>query len=370
MILTVKRALQLEELKNIKIVAGEENIDNEIRWIHIGETTSIADWLKGGELLLTCAHGFKNNRPEQEYLLKELAGKNIAALAIEPGYYFESVPQNMIKLANKLGLPLLEIPEGVPFLKITEALMDKIIDSSPFDKLLDKSSKIYGLESKTGPKALLSFDKEQELFEEVKCGNDEKVFELLKEIFSDIVESDIEEKLIKTRCLEIAIMLSRAAIEAGVNLEHALQLNDRLIKELDKTPELKEKFNLIEKFVRKYIDLIHEKKKVKNLEITQEVKEYILDNYSEKLTLDQISSQVYLSSSHLSKIFKEVTGITIMEYVNQIRLREAKKLLRKTEMPLNKIAEISGYYDASYLSKVFKKEVGITPGQYRLNTKK
>jgi AraC-like DNA-binding protein len=165
-------------------------------------------------------------------------------------------------------------------------------------------------------------------------------------------------------------MLSRAAIESGVNLETALYLNEQLIKELDNTAKLKEKFNLIKEFVKKYINLIHEKKKVKNLEISQKIKDFIHENYSQKLTLDKISSHVYLSSSHLSKIFKDVTGITIMEYVNKTRLREAKRLLRKTEMPLNKVAEMSGYYDASYLSKVFKKEVGITPGQYRLNSRK
>ncbi|SJZ69141.1 PucR family transcriptional regulator ligand-binding domain-containing protein [Selenihalanaerobacter shriftii] len=366
--LTIREALELKELQEVKIVAGRKKVDNEIRWIHIGETSSIADWLKGGELLLTCAHGIKDNDDEQEYLIKELADKDIAALAIEPGYYFENIPQNMIKLANELDLTLLEIPKGMPFLKLTEVLMDKIVNQSPFDKLIDDSHEIYGLESKTGPKALFCIDKEQILFDEVKYGNRTEVFRLLKEIFIDMLNSGLEEKLIKTRCLEIAIMLSRAAIEGGVNLETALHLNDQLIKEMDKTNELKDKFDLTKHFVNRYMDLIHEKAKMKNLETVQKVKDFIWDNYSDKLTLDQISSHVYLSASHLSKIFKEATSVTIMEYVNQIRLRESKKLLRKTEMPLNKIAEISGYYDASYFSKVFKRESGITPGQYRLNT--
>jgi YesN/AraC family two-component response regulator len=135
------------------------------------------------------------------------------------------------------------------------------------------------------------------------------------------------------------------------------------------TTGLKKKFNLTKDIIKNYLDLIHKKKKIDNLEIVQRVKEFIHENYAKKLTLEEIADHAYFSPSYLSKIFKEITGITIMDYVTQVRLREAKKLLRDTRMSLNKIANSVGYYDASYLSNVFKKEMGITPGQYRKNVR-
>ncbi|KXS43957.1 MULTISPECIES: helix-turn-helix transcriptional regulator [unclassified Candidatus Frackibacter] len=256
------------------------------------------------------------------------------------------------------------------------ATMESILEMDDFQKFKEskdnkelKVNKDDDANFNNQIKALFSIDKEKILIDEVKYGNKEKVFELLDEIFTEMLNSNLDEKLIKTRCLEIAIMLSRAAVEGGVKLETALHINDQLIKRMDETLDLEARFNLTKEFIKKYIDLIHEHKTTKDLGIVQQVKTYICDNYSKKLTLDEIASHVYLSSSYLSKIFKDVTGITVIEYLTQIRLREAKRLLRKTEMPLKKIAKLIGYYDASYFSKVFKRKVAITPGQYRSNTK-
>jgi YesN/AraC family two-component response regulator len=368
--LTIREALKLEELKEVKVVAGKKNIDNEIKWVHICDTVSMADELKGGELLLTYAHWVKNDYSKQAYLIKELAAREISALAVEPGCYFESIPTHMIDIADRLGFPLLEIPEGMPFLNLIEILMGKIVSSVSFNRLLDEANEIYGMEFKNNrSKVLFSIDKEQMLVEALKHGNEEKLFKILKNMFIDMLSNGLRKELIETRCLEIAIMLSRVAVERGVSLETALHLNEKLLRKMRETTGLKKKFNLTKDIIKNYLDLIHKKKKIDNLEIVQRVKEFIHENYAKKLTLEEIADHAYFSPSYLSKIFKEITGITIMDYVTQVRLREAKKLLRDTRMSLNKIANSVGYYDASYLSNVFKKEMGITPGQYRKNVR-
>ncbi|SJZ69302.1 AraC family transcriptional regulator [Selenihalanaerobacter shriftii] len=216
-------------------------------------------------------------------------------------------------------------------------------------------------------KTVCSIDKEKELFDEVKYGNKDKVCLLLDEIFNDMLSSGLKEKLIETRCLEIAIMSSRTAIEGGVSLEATLHLNDQLIKEINRPINLKKKFELTKSFINRYINLLHKKNKLHKPEIIQKVKEFINYNYADKLSLDQIANHIYLSTSYLSKIFKEGTGKTVIEHLTKVRLREAKRLLRETEKPLKKIAKWTGYYDASYFSKVFKKKIGVTPGQYRIN---
>jgi len=202
-----------------------------------------------------------------------------------------------------------------------------------------------------------------------KFGNRDRVFTILEEIFNDMLHSGLKEKLITTRCLEIIIMGSKVVVDGGLNLETRLYLNDQLIKMMDKAVEIQDKFNLTKYFLQRYIDLVHDRQEIENLATVRKIQRFIKRNYSEKLTLDQIADHVYLSASYLCKIFKDVTSITIIEYLTQIRLKEAKRLLRKTEMSLRDIAQLCGYYDASYFSKVFKRETGVTPGQYRKNMK-
>jgi len=64
-------------------------------------------------------------------------------------------------------------------------------------------------------------------------------------------------------------------------------------------------------------------------------------------------------------LFKQVTGISFKEYLNKVRIEEAKSLLEHTDYSIMEIAVACGYSDQSYFTKVFKKATGITPKQYR-----
>ncbi|MCF6334856.1 MAG: response regulator [Spirochaetales bacterium] len=82
-------------------------------------------------------------------------------------------------------------------------------------------------------------------------------------------------------------------------------------------------------------------------------------------TLQEICNDVYLSTSQFSLLFKEGTGKTFIEYLTQIRIDEAKKLLKTTDMKSYEIAEESGFSDPGYFSISFKKNTGKTPMEYR-----
>ncbi|MCM3568458.1 helix-turn-helix domain-containing protein [Neobacillus mesonae] len=102
--------------------------------------------------------------------------------------------------------------------------------------------------------------------------------------------------------------------------------------------------------------------------------QYIQANYGNPLTLKEISDQVYLSASYFSKLFKEETGMTFIEYLTFVRVQKAKGLLRLSSLPIEIIANSSGFSNQSYFSTAFKKIVGKTPKEYRdqflWNTKK
>lgn len=92
-------------------------------------------------------------------------------------------------------------------------------------------------------------------------------------------------------------------------------------------------------------------------------------HYGEPLDLDALSQQFYISRSHLSRVFKEVTGFSFTEYVTTTRVKEAERLLRETDTGITRISELTGFENFSHFGKVFKKLTGQSPRDYRKSSK-
>lgn len=100
--------------------------------------------------------------------------------------------------------------------------------------------------------------------------------------------------------------------------------------------------------------------------VVEQIVNYFEDHYNEKISLDQIAENMYLSPFYISKIFKSETGDTPIRHLINIRLEKAKELLGDGyEGSIQEIAAIVGYDDAYHFSKLFKKHFGITPSQAR-----
>ena len=106
-----------------------------------------------------------------------------------------------------------------------------------------------------------------------------------------------------------------------------------------------------------------------NTYIIERVKTYIHKNYKEKITLQDIAKSVYLHPAYVSDLFKKTTGQNISDYIQNIRIKQAKKLIKDTpQYKIYKIAEQVGFVNEKYFSKVFKEIEGITPNEYRKKT--
>jgi AraC family transcriptional regulator, arabinose operon regulatory protein len=95
------------------------------------------------------------------------------------------------------------------------------------------------------------------------------------------------------------------------------------------------------------------------------VRDFLDKNYNDKLLLDDIASRFYISKYHLSREFKRVYGMTIVDYLTIKRINHAKEQLRFTNESIENIAAASGYPDASYFNKVFQKIETMTASEYR-----
>lgn len=99
--------------------------------------------------------------------------------------------------------------------------------------------------------------------------------------------------------------------------------------------------------------------------IAQSARQYIDNNYTDKISLDLLESKLYVSRFHIEKEFKRAYGIAVIEYVISKRMNYAKKLLRFTNKSIEEIAILCGFSDQSYFNRQFKKSEGITGTAFR-----
>ena len=102
-----------------------------------------------------------------------------------------------------------------------------------------------------------------------------------------------------------------------------------------------------------------------NQNVIDEIIEYVENNYSDNITLEDLSEKYYISNSYLSKIFKSKTGYTFKKYLYTVRINNAKEIFKASGgESINEVSYRTGFSDLSYFYKVFHKVEGITPGDY------
>lgn len=97
----------------------------------------------------------------------------------------------------------------------------------------------------------------------------------------------------------------------------------------------------------------------------QKVAQYMHQNFRLPITLHEAAQMACLEDTYFSKQFKALTGFGFLDYLNQIRLQEAQRLLRSTDLSLGDISELCGFSGSNYFGDVFRRYIGLSPTAYR-----
>lgn len=118
---------------------------------------------------------------------------------------------------------------------------------------------------------------------------------------------------------------------------------------------------------RKGESLIGESPKVSSSKHNKvsEIAQHLTIYYARNDSLDTLASTFFISKYYMCKSFKEVTGFTIKEYVNMLKIKEAEKYLLETDLKVTEIAEKVGFESITFFGKVFKASMGISPLKFR-----
>lgn len=110
---------------------------------------------------------------------------------------------------------------------------------------------------------------------------------------------------------------------------------------------------------------IRKEREEETTSLMDKAKTYIKANYTEELSLEKAADYVHLNAYYFSKIFKQQTGETFIDYLTSLRIGKAKELIAQGGYSLKEICYMAGYNDPNYFSRVFKKVTGVTPTEYR-----
>ncbi len=119
-------------------------------------------------------------------------------------------------------------------------------------------------------------------------------------------------------------------------------------------------------FINSACSLIHEDRRDKHARLFSTMREYVEIHYADQLTLEHLAMLAGLSPGYFSRLFKEYNGVSFVEHLNNVRIRNACQLI-SSGMKIQETAAVVGFTDYSYFSKVFRQIEGVSPREFQQN---
>ena len=172
-------------------------------------------------------------------------------------------------------------------------------------------------------------------------------------------------ELLKGLLLELVVMISRAAVEAGASQTELLGLRFAHLVELAEIDDDEDLAAWLRGALERIFTAMERQQRLVVPALVTAVLGYLRQHLEHEITREELARHVGVSAGHLSQLLKERTGRSFVELLREVRVQAASELLATTERPLAEVAVACGFCDQSYLTHVFRDLRGITPKQYR-----
>jgi len=260
-----------------------------------------------------------------------------------------------------LGRLFYNIGEISRFYKeVDEMLSEKIITGK--DQIFRESANL----GNTIDFSNLDVKDEKQIMLAIKAGDIEKINQYLDNIFDRITEFRVSYKSIQMICIELIGIANRIAREYALDIKELYNNNEIPYEEMKKHETIMDVKKWIGTIYQRLITLLlGNNMHGKYTEPTNKALEYLRKNYTNDVSLNQAAEYIGVNSSYLSRVFKEDYGMGFAEYLNSIRVKQAKYLIERTDIKLKEIVKQVGFNNYTYFFKVFKMVAGITPVEYK-----
>ncbi len=209
-----------------------------------------------------------------------------------------------------------------------------------------------------------------ELVKLLKQGNSESVTNLLKEIFESLIRENIPLYLARCYCFDIINSVIKVMYDLNISFNSITEGKPDILN-IVKFDTIYQLNNMIENLCISVCNYIRTTRESGNLGLKDEVEQYILANFKDaNFSIKNLSKSLGLNQSYLSRYYKDQTGLSIIDYVTALRMKEIKQLLGSTDKNVKEIVKDAGYVDLSNFNRRFRELEGISPLEYRKLVKK
>jgi AraC-like DNA-binding protein len=251
----------------------------------------------------------------------------------------------------------------------------ELVDILQYNEILEREKNdieqpdIHITEQLQNNKVHTDISVERKILDCVKMGRKDE----LRETFHAILKQGKLGILSKTSYLRsqknlgisIIALATRAAVEGGLFQEIAYNLSDLFIQKLEELNESKEVTKLTESALLEFAERVAHSKKYKYSKPINMCQNYIFTHLYEDITLTQLADLTSMNPNYLSVLFKKEVGISLRQYIHEVKVNEAKNLLTYTSYSSSDISSLLNFHDQSHFIKVFKKIEGVTPKQFK-----
>lgn len=178
--------------------------------------------------------------------------------------------------------------------------------------------------------------------------------------------ADDASRQMKNTFIVSTTLTSRAAIRGGIDVEEALSLSDSYIRKCEILSTAEQIINLQYRMVLDYTRRVEKQRLTDgSAKLVSDVSRYVRKNISGRTSVEEMARSMFISRTHLAAKFKQLTGMTLTDFILSEKTEEAKRLLVSTDKSLLAIGEYLSFSSQSHFTKVFKKYSGKTPSEYR-----
>ncbi len=207
---------------------------------------------------------------------------------------------------------------------------------------------------------------EQRLVTAIKFGTEEQISKLVDSILEDLNSADITQWKYQAYIMGVLCVVSQIANRYNLDENEVLGKGDERFSIISKNYTLEKLRNWLLDTCVRMSGSISEKRISTAKRIIEQAKKFIDENFHDhQLSVDMICKNLHISQSYFSSIFKNETGMNYVQYLTDIRMEKALRLLSETDDKTYMIAQKVGYAEPNYFSYVFKKKFGAPPSQYR-----
>ena len=232
------------------------------------------------------------------------------------------------------------------------------------DKIIDHANQT--LQVHVNIDDIITYQKEQNLRQFIESNNQHEVSQWFQDIYTEISNNKQFDSISLISLVDKIIdLITVFYINITENQKDIAHLIYELKIKLYNAKSLDELFNVLSNGVISIFNDYFSSNVDRKTKMIQTVKQYIDENYQNPLKLQDVADFMHFNSSYFSIIFKQQVGSTFSDYLLNVRINAAKKLLRSTDLNILDIAKHIGYSDSKNFSKLFNRVVGVKPSEYR-----